>query len=71
MVFCVQHLTQNLNGTYKNDIVATLFYNASKTYRESMFLELWRSILVFPNGLGKYLNDVGITGCSRVHCPGR
>ena len=31
--FCVQHLTQNLNDKYKNDTVATLFYNASRKYR--------------------------------------
>lgn len=68
---CVQHLTQNLNDKYKNDTIATLFYNASRTYRESTFSEAWRSILAFPNDSGKYLNDVGITRWSRFHCPGR
>ncbi|KAL4016972.1 hypothetical protein IC575_024643 [Cucumis melo] len=34
---CVQHLSQNLHDKYKNDTVATLFYNASRTYRESTF----------------------------------
>ncbi|KAL0539911.1 hypothetical protein IC582_024132 [Cucumis melo] len=67
----VQHLSQNLHDKYKNDTVATLFYNASRTYRESTFVEAWRHLLAFPNGLGKYLNDVGITRWSRVHCPGR
>ncbi|KAL0534247.1 hypothetical protein IC582_028535 [Cucumis melo] len=43
----VQHLTQNLHNKYKNDMVATLFYNASRTYHESTFLEAWRSILAF------------------------
>ncbi|KAL0544384.1 hypothetical protein IC582_019499 [Cucumis melo] len=51
--------------------VATLFYNASRTYRESTFVEAWRHLLAFPNGSGKYLNDVGIARWSRVHCPGR
>ncbi|KAA0034998.1 MuDRA-like transposase [Cucumis melo var. makuwa] len=68
---CVQHLSQNLHDKYKNDTVATLFYNASRTYRESTFVEAWRHLLAFPNGSGKYLNDVGITRWSRVHCPGR
>ncbi|KAL0557176.1 hypothetical protein IC582_005694 [Cucumis melo] len=36
---CVQHLSQNLHDKYKNDTVATLFYNASRTYRESTFVE--------------------------------
>ncbi|KAL0546443.1 hypothetical protein IC582_016351 [Cucumis melo] len=67
----VQHLTQNLHDKYKNDTVATLFYNASRTYRESTFLEAWRCLLTFPNGSGKYLNDVGIARWSRVHCLGR
>ncbi|KAA0047742.1 MuDRA-like transposase [Cucumis melo var. makuwa] len=68
---CVQHLSQNLHDKYKNDMVATLFYNASRTYRESTFVEAWRHLLAFPNGSGKYLNDVGIARWSRVHCPGR
>ncbi|KAL0546592.1 hypothetical protein IC582_016504 [Cucumis melo] len=68
---CVQHLSQNLHDKYKNDTVATLFYNASRTYRESTFVEVWRHLLAFPNGSGKYLNDVGIARWSRVHCPGR
>ncbi|KAL0554331.1 hypothetical protein IC582_008250 [Cucumis melo] len=68
---CVQHLSQNLHDKYKNDTVATLFYNASRTYRESIFVEAWRHLLAFPNGSGKYLNDVGIARWSRVHCPGR
>ncbi|KAA0056076.1 MuDRA-like transposase [Cucumis melo var. makuwa] len=68
---CVQHLSQNLHDKYKNDTVATLFYNASRTYRESMFVEAWRHLLAFSNGSGKYLNDVGIARWSRVHCPGR
>ncbi|KAL4021606.1 hypothetical protein IC575_020412 [Cucumis melo] len=68
---CVQHLSQNLHDKYKNDTVATLFYNASRTYRESTFVEAWRHLLSFPNGSGKYLNDVGIARWSRVHCPGR
>jgi len=68
---CVQHLSQNLHDKYKNDTVATLFYNASRTYRESTFVEAWRHLLAFPNGSGKYLNDVGIARWSRVHCPGR
>ncbi|KAL0557074.1 hypothetical protein IC582_005592 [Cucumis melo] len=67
----VQHLTQNLHDKYKNDTVATLFYNASRTYRESTFLEALRNILAFPNGSWKYLNDVGIARWSRVHSPGR
>ncbi|KAA0062913.1 MuDRA-like transposase [Cucumis melo var. makuwa] len=33
--------------------------------------EAWRHLLAFPNGSGKYLNDVGIARWSRVHCPGR
>ncbi|KAA0033757.1 MuDRA-like transposase [Cucumis melo var. makuwa] len=57
---CVQHLSQNLHDKYKNDTVATLFYNASRTYRESTFVEACRHLLAFPNGSGKYLNDVGI-----------
>ncbi|KAL0549749.1 hypothetical protein IC582_014237 [Cucumis melo] len=68
---CVQHLSQNLHDKYKNDTVVTLFYNASRTYRESMFVEAWRHLLAFSNGSGKYLNDVGIARWSRVHCPGR
>ncbi|KAA0038997.1 MuDRA-like transposase [Cucumis melo var. makuwa] len=68
---CVQHLSQNLHDKYKNDTVATLFYNASRTYRESTFVEAWRHLLAFPNGSGKYLNDVGIARWSHVHCPGR
>ncbi|KAL0553591.1 hypothetical protein IC582_007491 [Cucumis melo] len=68
---CVQHLSQNLHDKYKNDTVATLFYNASRTYRESTFVEAWRHLLAFPNGSGKYLNDVGIARWSRVHFPGR
>ncbi|KAA0047537.1 MuDRA-like transposase [Cucumis melo var. makuwa] len=36
-----------------------------------MFLEAWKHLLAFPNGSGKYLNDVGIARWSRVHCPGR
>ncbi|KAL0541690.1 hypothetical protein IC582_021745 [Cucumis melo] len=56
---CVQHLSQNLHDKYKNDTVATLFYNASRTYCESTFVEAWRHLLAFPNGSGKYLNDVG------------
>ncbi|KAL0548902.1 hypothetical protein IC582_013379 [Cucumis melo] len=68
---CVQHLSQNLHDKYKNDTVATLFYNASRTYRESTFIEAWRHLLAFPNGSGKYLNDVGIARWSHVHCPGR
>ncbi|KAL4013259.1 hypothetical protein IC575_025421 [Cucumis melo] len=44
---CVQHLTQNLHDKYKNDTVATLFYNATRTYCESMFLEAWKNILHF------------------------
>ncbi|KAL0541365.1 hypothetical protein IC582_021407 [Cucumis melo] len=68
---CVQHLSQNLHDKYKNDTVATLFYNASRTYRESTFVEVWRHLLAFPNGSGKYLNDVGIARWFRVHCPGR
>ncbi|KAL0536263.1 hypothetical protein IC582_025206 [Cucumis melo] len=67
----VQHLTQNLHVKYKNDTVATLFYNASRTYRESTFLKVWRHLLAFPNGSGKYLYDVGIARWSRVHFPGR
>ncbi|KAL0533923.1 hypothetical protein IC582_028198 [Cucumis melo] len=67
----VQHLTQNLHDKYKNDTVATLFYNVSRAYCESTFLEAWRHLLAFPNGSGKYLNDVGIEWWSRVHCPGR
>ncbi|KAL0551887.1 hypothetical protein IC582_010977 [Cucumis melo] len=67
----VQHLSQNLHDKYKNDTVATLFYNASRTYRDSTFVEAWRHLLAFPNGSGKYLNDVGIARWSRVHCPGR
>ncbi|KAA0060059.1 MuDRA-like transposase [Cucumis melo var. makuwa] len=66
---CVQHLIQNLHDKYKNDTVATLFYNASRTYRESTFLEAWTNLLAFPNGLGKYLNDIGIARWSRVQCP--
>ncbi|KAL0533306.1 hypothetical protein IC582_030119 [Cucumis melo] len=69
--FCVQHLSQNLHDKYKNDTVATLFYNASRTYRESTFVEAWRHLLAFPNGSRKYLNDVGIARWSCVHCPGR
>ncbi|KAL0545226.1 hypothetical protein IC582_020375 [Cucumis melo] len=68
---CVQHLSRNLHDKYKNDTIATLFYNASRTYRESTFVEAWRHLLAFPNGSGKYLNDVGIARWSRVHCPGR
>ncbi|KAL4023314.1 hypothetical protein IC575_017066 [Cucumis melo] len=68
---CVQHLSQNLHDKYKNDTVATLFYNASRTYCESTFVEAWRHLFAFPNGSGKYLNDVGIARWSRVHCPGR
>ncbi|KAA0063206.1 MuDRA-like transposase [Cucumis melo var. makuwa] len=68
---CVQHLSQNLHDKYKNETVATLFYNASITYGESTFLEAWRNILAFPNGSGKYLNDVGIARWSRVHCSRR
>ncbi|KAL4028716.1 hypothetical protein IC575_011926 [Cucumis melo] len=68
---CIQHLSQNLHDRYKNDTVATLFYNASRTYHESTFVEAWRHLLAFPNGSGKYLNDVGIARWSRVHCPGR
>ncbi|KAL4026414.1 hypothetical protein IC575_014844 [Cucumis melo] len=68
---CVQHLSQNLHDKYKNDTVVTLFYNASRTYRESTFVEAWRHLLAFPNGSGKYLNNVGITRWSRVHYPGR
>ncbi|KAL0553631.1 hypothetical protein IC582_007531 [Cucumis melo] len=68
---CVQHLTKNLHDKYKNDTVATLFYYASRTYRESTFLEAWRNILAFPNCSGKYLNDVGIGRWSCVDCPGR
>ncbi|KAL0544153.1 hypothetical protein IC582_019265 [Cucumis melo] len=68
---CVQHLSQNLHDKYKNDTVATLFYNASRTYRESTFVEAWRHLLAFPNGSGKYSNDVGIAWWSRVHCSGR
>ncbi|KAA0045018.1 MuDRA-like transposase [Cucumis melo var. makuwa] len=68
---CVQHLSQNLHDKYKNDTIATLFYNASRTYRESTFVEAWRHLLAFPNGSGKYLNDVGIARWSRVHCPVR
>ncbi|KAL0534079.1 hypothetical protein IC582_028360 [Cucumis melo] len=64
----VQHLSQYLHDKYKNDTIATLFYNVSRTYRESMFLAAWRNILAFPNGSGKYLNDVGIARWSRVHC---
>ncbi|KAA0038423.1 MuDRA-like transposase [Cucumis melo var. makuwa] len=66
---CVQHLTQNFHDKYKNDTVAT--YNGSITYRELTFVEAWRHLLAFPNGSGKYLNDVGIAQWSRVHCPGR
>ncbi|KAL4022715.1 hypothetical protein IC575_016459 [Cucumis melo] len=68
---CVQHLSQNLHNKYKNDTIATLFYNASRTYCESTFVGAWRHLLAFPNGSGKYLNDVGIARWSRVHCPGR
>ncbi|KAA0032136.1 MuDRA-like transposase [Cucumis melo var. makuwa] len=68
---CVQHLSQNLHDKYKNDTIATLFYNASRTYRESTFVEAWRHLLAFPNGSGKYLNDIGIARWSRVHCPER
>ncbi|KAL4021587.1 hypothetical protein IC575_020393 [Cucumis melo] len=68
---CVQHLSQNLHDKYKNDTIATLFYNASRTYRESTFVEVWRHLLAFPNGSGKYLNDIGIAWWSRVHCLGR
>ncbi|KAL0534590.1 hypothetical protein IC582_028881 [Cucumis melo] len=67
----VQHLSQNLHDKYKNDTVATLFYNASRTYRESTFVEAWRHLLAFPNGSGKYLNNVGIARWSCVHCSGR
>ncbi|KAA0032548.1 MuDRA-like transposase [Cucumis melo var. makuwa] len=45
----VQHLSQYLHDKYKNDTIATLFYNVSRTYRESMFLAAWRNILAFPN----------------------
>ncbi|KAL0559064.1 hypothetical protein IC582_003653 [Cucumis melo] len=68
---CVQHLSQNLHDKYKNDTVANLFYNASRTYRESTFVEAWRHLLAFPNDSKKYLNDVGIARWSRVHCSGR
>ncbi|KAL0551962.1 hypothetical protein IC582_011055 [Cucumis melo] len=68
---CIQHLSQNLHDKYKNDTVATLFYNASRTYRKSTFVEVWRYLLAFPSGSGKYLNDVGIARWSRVHCPER
>ncbi|KAL0541222.1 hypothetical protein IC582_021264 [Cucumis melo] len=67
----VQHLSQNLHDKYKNDTVATLFNNASRTYRESTFVEALRHLFAFPNDSRKYLNDVGIARWSRVHCPGR
>ena len=50
-------------------MVATLFSNASRTYCEFTFLEMWQSIIAFPNGSGKYLNDFGIARWSHVHCP--
>ena len=68
---CVQYLTQNLSDRYKNDTITTFFYSASRTYCESTFLETWRSIIAFPNGSDKYLNDVEIAWWSRVHYPGR
>ncbi|KAL0553530.1 hypothetical protein IC582_007428 [Cucumis melo] len=67
----IQYLTQNLHDKYKNDTVATLFYNASRTYRKSTFLEAWTNLFAFPNGSGKYLNDIGIVRWSRVYFPGR
>ncbi|KAL4017276.1 hypothetical protein IC575_024954 [Cucumis melo] len=41
------------------------------TDRKTCFAKAWRHLLSFPNGSGKYLNDVGIARWSRVHCPGR
>ncbi|KAA0045025.1 MuDRA-like transposase [Cucumis melo var. makuwa] len=42
------------------------------TNRKTCFSkEVLRHLLAFPNGSGKYLNDVGIARWSRVHCPGR
>ncbi|KAA0051659.1 MuDRA-like transposase [Cucumis melo var. makuwa] len=67
----IQYLTQNLHDKYKNDTVATLFYNVSRTYRKSTFLEAWTNLFAFPNGSGKYLNDIGIVRWSCVYFPGR
>ncbi|KAA0062833.1 MuDRA-like transposase [Cucumis melo var. makuwa] len=40
-------------------------------WSEESSTKAWRHLLAFPNGSGKYLNDVGIARWSRVHCPGR
>ncbi|KAA0025135.1 MuDRA-like transposase [Cucumis melo var. makuwa] len=41
------------------------------TFLKNKYREAWRHLLAFPNGSGKYLNDVGIARWSRVHYPGR
>src|ERR1051325_9811735 len=68
---CVQHLTQNLNHKFNSQAVEHLFYLASRAFHESEWSSAWGRITAFDNGVGKYLEDVGIARWARFHCPGR
>ncbi|XP_022156795.1 uncharacterized protein LOC111023629 [Momordica charantia] len=68
---CIHHLKQNLNAKFKNETIEYLFVNAAKAYRESKFREFWSSITTFDNGVGTYLEEVGLSRWARTHCPKR
>ncbi|MDV3146756.1 MAG: transposase, partial [Sweet potato little leaf phytoplasma] len=68
---CVQHMRANLSSKFKNQVIDTLFYNASRAYRESKFQESWDHILAFDNGVIKYLEEVGLPHWAHMHCQGR
>ncbi|XP_022155432.1 uncharacterized protein LOC111022579 isoform X2 [Momordica charantia] len=68
---CIHHLKQNLSAKFNNETIDYLFVNAAKAYRESQFRELWERISAFDNGVGMYLEEVGLSRWTRIYCPGR
>ena len=67
--FCGFHMKNNVNITYKNPHVTTLFVNASRVYHRDKFSELMEELMVVkPNAFVKLMED-DVRKCPGAYYP--
>ena len=66
---CTFHMKNNVNSTYENPDVTTLFVRASRVYRTDEFTELMEELsIVKPKAFDKLMDD-DVRKWSRAYCP--
>ena len=68
---CDFHLKNNINSTYKNSDVTTLFVKASRVYRTDKFTELMDELSIVKSKAFEKLMDDDVRKWSRAYCPVR